>query len=251
MTNQIQNSNDKKIRINKFLAQAGFGSRRGVEDIIKSGRVKVNHKIAKLSDKINSSTDIVKVDNKIIKPKKEFIYYAVNKPVGYTSSVSDIHAEKLVTSLVPKEPRVFPVGRLDKDSCGLIVLTNDGDLANKLTHPRHKHEKEYEVKLKVQSLKFKAKSQNLKQLIQKLQNGVKLEEGVAKADKIKIVELDEKRKIAIINIVLHQGWKRQIRRMCERLGLVVLQLKRIRIGKLLLGDLKEGEYKLIERRDII
>jgi len=251
MSKKVQNSNVKKIRINKFLAEQGLGSRRGVEFFIKNKKVKINNKPAQLSDRVNTEIDIVEFNGKVIKPKTEFVYYAVNKPVGYTSTVRDEHADKLVTDLVPKESMVYPVGRLDKNSRGLIILTNDGELANKLTHPRFEHEKEYEVKLKSKNEKRKTTTKNLKLQISRLKNGVKLEEGLAKADKIEIMEKNEKRNYAIIRVVLHQGWKRQIRRMSERVGLGVIDLKRIRIGKLELGDLEEREYKKISRNDII
>ena len=214
-----------KIRINKFLAQSGFGSRRGVEILIKKRKVKINKKIAKLSDRIDPSRDIVEIDEKIIKPQTEFVYYAVNKPVGYTSTTKDINAEKLVTDLVPKEPKVFPVGRLDKDSRGLIILTNDGDVTNQLTHPKYKHEKEYIVRVKFQD------TRNKKQ--------------------IDLININKERNIATVKIVLHQGWKRQIRRMCEANHLAVTYLQRIRINKLKLDDIKEGDYKIINRSDII
>jgi len=245
------NSSELKTRINKFLAQNGFGSRRGVEVLIREEKVKINNKIAKLSDRVDPNDDVVIVDEQVIKPKSEFIYYAANKPVGYTSTVRDEHAGKLVTELVPDDPRVYPVGRLDKNSRGLIILTNDGELANKLTHPRFEHEKEYEVKLKTQNSKFKSSFQNIKLQIQKLKKGIRLDEGLAKADKLEIINLDEKRNIAEIKIVLHQGWKRQIRRMCERAGLEVLDLKRVRIGKLELGDLDEGKYIAINKENIV
>ena len=244
MTNQIQNSNDKKIRINKFLAQNGLGSRRGVEDLILAKKVKINNQIAKLSDKIDPAKDKVEVENKIIKPETSLVYYAVNKPVGYTSSVRDVYAEKLITDLAPKEPKVYPVGRLDKDSRGLIILTNDGDLTNQLTHPRFKHEKEYIVKIKSQSPDIQSK-------IQKLKKGVRLTEGLAKADKIAVLDINKTQSAAKIKITLHQGWKRQIRRMCERAGLLLLDLNRTKFGKLDLGDLGEGEHRIIQKCDIM
>lgn len=255
---KTQNYNSNlKVRINKFLARSEFGSRRSVENIIKIGKVKINNKIAILSDKVDANRDIVEVDGKTIKPKTEFVYYAVNKPVGYTSSVRDVYAEKLVTDLVPKEPKVYPIGRLDKDSRGLIILTNDGDLTNNLTHPKFEHEKEYEVKIKFQiprtKLQTNSKFQipNFKTTIQKLKTGVKLSEGIAKADKIDIMDIDEINNDAVIRIILHQGWKRQIRRMCEKIGLIVFDLKRIRIGKLKLDNLEDGKYRVVKKENII
>jgi len=235
-----------QIRINKFLAAAGFGSRRGVEILVEKGQVKINNRCAKLSDKINPEVDIVLVNNKIIKPRQSLVYYAINKPVGYTSTVRDVYAQKLVTNLVPKTPRVFPVGRLDRNSHGLMILTNDGDLANRLTHPKFRHEKEYEVKIKSQF-----PISNIKRTIEKLIKGVRLEEGLVKADQVEIIRFNSDKNMATLKIILHQGLKRQIRRMCERVKLSILDLKRIRIGKLILDDLPEGKYKSIKKEDIL
>lgn len=237
-----------EIRINKFLAQAGIASRRAVDKLIEEKRVKIkvgnDLVIAKVGDKIDPLKQTVLVNNKPIIIKEDLIYYAVNKPIGYTSSAREEYADKLVVDLVPSKPRVYPVGRLDKNSRGLIVLTNDGDLANELTHPRFEHEKEYKLKIKSTNEKLKSK-------IFKLKKGVKLHEGLAKFDKFETLSVDENRNFSEIRIVLHQGWKRQIRRMCEKVGLEVVDLKRIRIGKLQLGDLEEGKYELIKKEDII
>lgn len=237
-----------EIRINKFLAQAGIASRRAVDKLIEEKRVKIkvgnDLVIAKVGDKIDPLKQTVLVNNKPIIIKEDLIYYAVNKPIGYTSSAREEYADKLVVDLVPSKPRVYPVGRLDKNSRGLIVLTNDGDLANELTHPRFEHEKEYKLKIKSTNEKLKSK-------IFKLKKGVKLHEGLAKFDKFETLSVDENRNFSEIRIVLHQGWKRQIRRMCEKVGLEVVDLKRIRIGKLQLGYLEEGKYELIKKEDII
>lgn len=237
-----------EIRINKFLAQTGIASRRAVDKLIEEKRVKIkvgnDLVIAKVGDKIDPSKQTVLVNNKPIIIKEDLIYYAVNKPIGYTSSAREEYADKLVVDLVPSKPRVYPVGRLDKNSRGLIILTNDGDLANELTHPRFEHEKEYKLKIKSTNEKLKSK-------IFKLKKGVKLHEGLAKFDKFETLSVDENRNFSEIRVVLHQGWKRQIRRMCEKVGLEVVDLKRIRIGKLQLGDLEEGKYELIKKEDII
>lgn len=237
-----------EIRINKFLAQTGIASRRAVDKLIEEKRVKIkvgnDLVIAKVGDKIDPSKQTVLVNNKPIIIKEDLIYYAANKPIGYTSSAREEHADKLVVDLVPSKPRVYPVGRLDKNSRGLIILTNDGDLANELTHPRFEHEKEYKLKIKSTNEKLKSK-------IFKLKKGVRLHEGLAKFDKFETLSVDENRNFSEIRVVLHQGWKRQIRRMCEKVGLEVVDLKRIRIGKLHLDDLEEGKYELVKKEDII
>jgi pseudouridine synthase len=214
-------------RLQKILSRYGVASRRKAEELILNNKVKVNGKISKLGDKADIVKDKVFVNNKELKVKENFVYYILNKPKGYICSVEDRHSKKLITDLVSKEPKVWPVGRLDKDTTGLIILTNDGDLTNKLTHPSFKHEKEYVVEVN---------KPITPDFLQKMQKGIKLEEGNARADKIK--KISDKR----FNLILHQGWKRQIRRMCKELNYSVLELKRIRIGKIKLGVLKIGKY---------
>lgn len=235
---------DNKIRLQKFMSQAGVCSRRKAEELIRAGKVLVNDKTAKIGQKVDPENDVVKVDGKIIRPQEKYIYYAINKPVGYTSTVRDKYAKRTVLELVPKEPRVYPVGRLDKNSRGLMILTNDGELAQRLTHPSFEHQKEYLVKCK--NVKH-----NPRLALARLKRGVNLYEGLAKFDKMEIEKFDMENNIIIFKAVLHQGWKRQIRRMCELVGLSVLDLKRTRVVKLELGDLEKGKYKIINREDII
>jgi len=220
-----------KIYLQQFLSTAGLASRRAAADLIKQGRVKVNHKPAELGIKIDPKKDRIEYQGKTIKALEEKVYYLVNKPVGYTSTAKDRHALKKVVDLVPKVPKVWSVGRLDKDSHGLIILTNDGELTNKLTHPKFRHEKEYIVTIN------KAITQDL---LLKLSQGVKLEEGLARADKVN--KLSENK----LSITLHQGWKRQIRRMMEKCDYRVINLERVRIDKIKLDDLPIGKYKKIK-----
>lgn len=244
----------EKIRLQKFLSQAGIASRRKSENLISSGKILINNKIAILGDKIDPHIDVVKVDGEVIQSSQQLVYYAVNKPVEYTSSVRDVNAKKLVTELVHNEPKVWPVGRLDKDSTGLIILTNDGELTNKLTHPRYRHEKEYLIKCRMMNAPLedtRGRECKINDKINKLKKGIILTEGIAHFDKLEIVDLDEKRNIATIRVVLHQGWKRQIRRMCEKVGFYVVELKRTRIAKLELGNLEKGKYKVVNKSDII
>lgn len=226
----------EEIRLAKFLAQAGVASRRKAEDLILAGKVKVGREIVqKLSTTVSLDDKDIRVNNKLVvlEPK---VYYLLNKPVGYICSVSDPHNDKNVLALVPKFPAVYPVGRLDKNSQGLLLLTNDGDLTYKLTHPKFKVSKKYLVRVD------KILSDNV---VKKLKNGIKLEEGLAKADQVKIKSKFE------LEIVLHQGWKRQIRRMLEVLGFEVKELTRLGEGKLNLDNLEIGKYKIINKKDII
>ena len=215
------------MRINKYIASCTGYSRRKAEELILSGKIKVNDKVVHDLGRQIETVDKVYLDGKLISPNN-FFYYALNKPVGYTTTTSDPHAEKIITELVPKNPPVFPVGRLDKNTSGLILLTNDGDFAQKMTHPKYEKEKEYIVET---DNPLSAKSLEL------LRKGIQLEDGMTAPAKVKVTG-DKK-----YSITIHEGKNRQIRRMIERVGTRVMTLKRIRIGDFELGDLKEGKYK--------
>jgi 23S rRNA pseudouridine2605 synthase len=224
-----------KERLAKVIANRGLASRRSAEVLISSGKVKVNGEIVReVVTLVDANDEIVVAGKKVETVKK--VYYLLNKPVGYICSKSDPHNSKNVMSLVPRQPAVYPVGRLDKDSQGLLLLTNDGDLTFKLTHPKFHFSKTYLV---VVDIDVDAKT------VAKLKNGVRLEEGLAKADK---VVLKNKRSL---EIVLHQGWNRQIRRMLEIFGLKVISLTRISEGKLSLKNLPLGKFKKISISEII
>ena len=225
---------NKKMRLARFLAQAGIASRRQAEKIIEAGRVKINGQLVKNLASQVSLQDKIELDGKILVVEKK-VYYLLNKPKGYVSSVKDPHNPKNILSLVPKIPRVFPVGRLDKDSQGLIILTNDGDFAYQLTHPKFLCQKTYLVKVN------KEIDTSLKS---KLEKGLKFSEGLAKADRVKILAKNE------LEIVLHQGFNRQIRRMLAELDYKVIFLKRIKEGNFSLGNLPEGKYIQINEKEI-
>jgi len=217
------------MRINKFITQAGVCSRRQADQLIKEGRVLINNQKASLGDQVAES-DQVKVSGKIIKPVSQKIYLAYHKPVGVICT-TDLSKKDNIMERVQVRERVFPVGRLDVESSGLILLTNDGDWANKLMHPKFEHQKEYLVTVdKALAAEY----------LEKLKRGVRLAEGLAKADQIK--KIGEKDFL----ITIHQGWNRQIRRMAEKAGLNVVALKRVRIGKFKLGNLRPDEWKYLE-----
>jgi 23S rRNA pseudouridine2605 synthase len=225
-----------KIRIARFLANCGIASRRQAEEIVSQGRVRIGDEIVtNLASKVDKSARNVYVDNKQVVADKK-VYYLLNKPKGYICSVKDPHNKNTVLSLVPSRPRVVPVGRLDKDSQGLLLLTNDGNLAYQLTHPKFEVQKNYLVKLN---------KDISKDLIAALKQGIKLEEGLAKADKVKKISNKE------IEITIHQGWKRQIRRMISERNYKVVELTRIGEGKLKLDNLVLGEYKVLNKSDIV
>jgi len=220
-------------RLQKFLASAGVASRRKSEELITAGRVTVNAEVAILGSKVSSS-DIVKFDGKIVQKEAKTITYMLNKPVGYISSVSDELGRKTVMDLLPKVDALHPVGRLDKNSQGLLLLTNNGDLTLQMTHPRFEHEKEYRIWTKQGSVTDID--------LDRLEHGVQLEDGWARA------VLAKHAKDGCI-LVLNEGRKRQVRRMLAELGYKVTKLERTRIANLQLKDLKIGQYRVLSAQD--
>ncbi|HUT21798.1 MAG TPA: pseudouridine synthase [Candidatus Bipolaricaulota bacterium] len=226
----------ENIRLQKYLADCGIASRRSAEELILRGKVKVNGKTVKeLGVKVDLK-DKVEFNGKIVKPEQKKIYIMLNKPIGYLSTVKKGKEKgKTVLDLVKVKERLFPIGRLDKDSSGLLILTNDGDLALKLTHPRFEKEKEYSVTVD---------KEITKSFIEQMKKGVKITEGKTLPAKVK--QTDSKN----FQIVLREGKNRQIRRMCESLGYRVRSLSRIRINKLKLAGLKSGEFRYLNEEEI-
>ena len=223
------------MRLNRFLASAGLGSRRGVEEIIISGRVKINgHVVTDLAAQVGPD-DSVKVGSRVVHSEKP-IAAVLNKPRGYLCTASDELERRTIFELLPKRwPRVFHVGRLDKESEGLLIVTNDGDLSMTLTHPSHEVDKEYEVGL---DRPFDSGHRG------KLLKGIRIEGGLAKAYQINVVTPQ------LLKVVLRQGIKREIRLMFYSLGYEVTNLRRIRIGSLRLGPMKPGEWRLLTPREV-
>lgn len=204
----------KSERIQKIIAGSGLCSRRKAEELIAKGLVTVNNKKAKLGDKATTQ-DIIKIDGKQIKLPEEKIYIALNKPIGYTSTVKDKFAKKKIIDLIDIPERIFPVGRLDKDTEGLIFLTNDGAWANKITHPSFQKEKEYYVELK---------NPLSKDILNKIKKGFILEDGYIKP-KVKQI------KDSSYRVIIHEGRNRIVRRIFKNFDYEVSKLIRIRIGK--------------------
>jgi len=226
---------DKTVKIAKYLAQAGVASRRKAEALVKQGLVSVNGKIsADPALRVNPKTDKILYGGKPLSPAQK-VYYLLNKPAGYTCTAQDPHAEKLVGELVPAEPRVWPVGRLDKMTSGLLILTNDGDLALSLTHPRYRVEKEYEI-----TADFPLTEDE----IAAVQKGVSLEDGFIRPDRFE--KIGGKR----YRIVIHSGKKRVVRRIVEKIGKSVAQLKRTRVGSLELQNLPLGKWRRLSPAEI-
>ena len=220
-------------RINKYLAKCDLGSRRKVERFIQNGQIFIDGRKASLTDMV-SSNNIIILDDKPLLPKK-FEYVLINKPTGYVTTLKDDHAKQIITDLLPKDLKhLKPVGRLDKETSGLILLTNDGIMANKLTHPRYEKEKEYEVK---------TKQKIDKSVLEKMLGGFELEDGFIKPKKIEL-------RNGKINITISEGRNRLIRRMFAYFGFEVIELKRTRISFLKLGDLREGELRYLTEKEI-
>ena len=226
----------QQVRLHKFIADSGFCSRRRAEELIAAGRVRVNgQKISRQGVKIDPQKDEVKIDDKKINAQAKKIYIKLNKPVGVVSSCRK-YDEQTVLDLVKDIPyRLYPIGRLDKDSEGLILLTNDGEVANRLTHPRYQHEKEYEV-----NVEFRITNDELR----KLSSGIKIDGKMTLP--AKVVKMGEKS----FRITLKEGKKRQIRRMVEAVRNKVVSLKRTRIKKIHLGELITGKYAFLTSAEI-
>ncbi len=232
----------EKINLNKFIADNSSYSRRQTEDLIRKGLVKINGKTAELGQKIKLQ-DEVEVNGEKINTDIKKIYIKLNKPVGYVCSNRLFKGEKNIFSLVDSEEKLFSIGRLDKDSCGLIILTNDGDLTYKLTHPKFEHQKTYLVTLRKD---FHLKNNNfIEELKSKFKKGVDIKEKTLARVK-DIVFLSENE----IKIVLTEGKKRQIREMFRVFNLRIERLQRINFAGVGLGSLREGEWERLSEDEI-
>ena len=224
------------IRLNKHLADIGIASRREADVLISNGKVKVNDKVAELGSKMDPDKDKVEVDDSVIKDREKSVYIALNKPKGYVCSVKPTKQEpNTVLELIDIKERIYPVGRLDKETTGLLLLTNDGTFVNKIIHPSSESEKEYEVTF-------------YKQIpmgsIKKLEAGVKLEGAKTLPTKVKKIGP------AKIRITLKEGKNRQVRRVCQKVGYPVKTLKRVRIKNLELGDLELGNWRYLTKNEV-
>jgi 23S rRNA pseudouridine2605 synthase len=223
------------IRLQKVLAQAGLGSRRVCEDLIEARRVRVDGEVAVLGRRVDPEVDVIEVDGAQIGVKAGLVHYLLNKPAGVITTASDPQGRPTVVDLVPAEPRVFPVGRLDADTEGLLLLTNDGDLAHRLTHPSYGIEKEYLAEVD---------GMPKPGAIRRLREGVDLEDG--RTAKAKVAVLGDR----LLRITIHEGRNRQVRRMCEAVGHPVLRLVRTRIGPLVDRTLAPGEWRALAQDEV-
>ena len=226
------------IRLNKYIAECGICSRRKADILIESGKVLVNDIVIKdLGVKIDDTKDQVKVDGKTISKEDKFVYIMLNKPKGYVTTNSEQFGRKSVLDLIDTDYRIFPIGRLDMYTEGLLLLTNDGEFANKLMHPKNKVEKTYIANVKGNITEEK---------IENLRNGVDIGGYITKPAQVRIISKDKNE----IEIKISEGKNRQVRKMCEAVGLKVINLKRTSIGKLNLGNLKIGEYRYLNKNEI-
>jgi 23S rRNA pseudouridine2605 synthase len=227
-------------RIQKILAQMGIASRRKAEELIIEGRVTVNGKIATLGMKADPAKDHIKLDGRLLVKPEPKIYLVFNKPAGVVTSLSDPEGRPTIKDFLKGiKYRVFPVGRLDYDSEGLLLITNDGDFAHNILHPSKKVPKTYVVKVK---------GLIDENAMERLRRGVRLEDGLTAPSKVKKVRLSESN--SWVEITIYEGRKRQVRRMLEKVGYPVIKLRRIAIGSLKLGDLKPGEMRRLTIEEI-
>lgn len=227
------------MRLQKYMAHSGVASRRKSEEIIAAGRVTVNNKIAKDPAYKVKETDLVKVDGRLINLKEEYTYFILNKPKNIITTADDEKGRLNVIELVNTDIRLYPVGRLDKDSTGLLILTNDGELTNLLTHPRYRINKTYLVR--VEGIPREEE-------LEVLRKGIMMDG--SRNNRCKIDFLTSDNKSAVLEVTINEGKNRQVRRMFEYIGYNVLELKRISIGDIRLRKLKEGKSRPFNKEEL-
>ena len=231
------------MRINKYIALCGVASRRKAEELILAGRVTVNDEVmTELSYKVDEENDIVKVDDKLRKEENKLVYILLNKPEGYITTVKDQFDRPSVLDLVSDiKERVYPIGRLDYETSGLLLLTNDGDLTYKLTHPKHEVDKTYVARVK---------GKLTKEEIERFKTGLKIEDYTTAPAKLKVIKYDEQRDSSLLEIKIHEGKNRQVRKMCKAINHPVLRLRRSAMGKIKIGDCEIGKYRYLTEDEI-
>ena len=228
-------------RLQKFLARCGVASRRKCEELITDGKIKVNGKVTtELGTKIEPESDIVEYNGQVIKQNEKHVYILLNKPIGYVTTNHDQFNRDTVLDLVKVKERIVPVGRLDMYTSGALILSNDGDFIYKVTHPKHEIEKTYTVTIK---------GIITNEEVQSLRNGVKIENYITRPAKVKILKTDNEKKQSRLEITIHEGKNRQIRKMCEAVGRKVLALHRTKIGNIGVKDLKIGTWRYLSEKE--
>ncbi len=229
-------------RLQKIISQAGVASRRAAEKLIEEGRVTVDGAVASLGAQADAASQTICVDGVPLKKAEAHVYYLLNKPKGYISTAKDERGRKTVLDLLPEvEERIYPVGRLDNGTEGLLLLTNDGELMNGLLHPAREVWKTYVVQVE---------GQPTKQALQTLKNGVTLEDGVTAPAKVRMLDWDARSGRTKLEISIHEGKNRQVRRMCEAVGHSVQALKRTEFAGLSLSGVKRGEHRALSPEEV-
>ena len=236
----------EQIRLQKYLADAGIASRRKAEELITAGNIEVNGKvITELGTKINPKTDKVTYNGKLVESKAEKVYILLNKPIGYVTTSKDQFNRDTVLNLVKVKERVVPCGRLDMYTSGALILTNDGGFVYKITHPKHEITKTYTVTIK--GIVTDEEVDSLKNGVQIDDNGIPY---VTKPAKVKILKTDSEKNISRLEITIHEGKNRQVRKMCEAIGRKVLALHRTKIGDISVKDLQLGTWRYLKDFEI-
>lgn len=231
----------EEIRLQKFLAEAGVASRRKCEEYIEQGRVTVNGKIAILGTKVNPEKDTVLLDGKKIEQEEQKVYLLLHKPIGYVTTVSDEYDRDKVMDLIDIKERVVPVGRLDMYTSGALILSNDGDFIYHITHPKHEIDKTYVAKVRGRLTEDE---------LDKLRRGVRIEDYITRPAKVTLLSYDAERERTEIEITIHEGKNRQVRKMIEAIGRETIQLHRSKIGFLQVKDLKPGTWRYLKPEEV-
>ena len=233
---------NEPIRLQKFLAEAGIASRRKCEQLILDGQVSVNgQKVQELGTKIIPNEDKITCYGKIVEKQENKVYILLNKPIGYVTTAKDQFGRDTVLNLVKVKERIVPVGRLDMYTSGALILTNDGEFVYKITHPKHEITKTYTVTIK-------GIIQN--EEVEKLRQGVQIEDYTTRPAKVKILKTDLEKDISRLEITIHEGKNRQVRKMCEAVGRKVLALHRSKIGDITVKDLKLGTWRYLKKEEV-
>lgn len=232
----------EEIRLQKYMADCGVASRRKCEEYILQGKVKVNgNTVLELGTKISPEKDEVEFEGRKLKTEEKLVYILLNKPIGYVTTTKDQFGRDNVLDLVKVKERVVPVGRLDMYTSGALILTNDGEFVYKVTHPKHEINKTYTVTIKGIVTKDE---------VEKLQKGVDIGDYITRPAKVKILKTDQEKQISRLEIVIHEGKNRQVRRMCESVGKKVLALHRTKIGRISVKDIPLGKWRKLTQKEV-
>ena len=232
----------EEVRLQKYLANCGIASRRKAEELIVNGKISINGKVVtELGTKVNPKVDKVLYNGKEVRLEDEHVYILLNKPIGYVTTAKEQFGRDSVMDLVKVKERVVPVGRLDMYTSGALILTNDGDFVYQLTHPKHEVEKTYTV-----TIKGIVKNEE----VEKLRKGVKIEDYITKEAKVKILKTDKEKNQSRLEITIHEGKNRQIRKMCEAIGHKVLALHRSKIAGIGVKELGLGKWRYLSKEEV-